>query len=75
MKRSYYNKTTEEDFLGKKVKTLSVLKNGNYEVAKGSVLTIERKHGGFSLLCEACEHCKVRIFITKVQPEDVELVD
>ena len=69
-----YEKNTEKFFVGKKVRTLMQMQNGLMIIPEGAVCTITRKFGGFNLKSEPCKSCGVRIRITRVHREDVELV-
>lgn len=70
-----YQRRTEAWFRGKRVRTLRELRNGYTVIPKGAVLTITRKSSGFLLEGDPCEHCGVRIRISKVSPCEVELVE
>ena len=72
-----YRSVTESNWIGRKVKTLRELQNGNVVIPKGFVLVISRKHGGFGLeAVETCDKCGIgrKIYITKVQPTALELI-
>ena len=70
-----YKKLTAKFWIGKKVRTLVDLSNGWCSIAKGTILEITGKGGGFSLKSSPCHSCKVRISIAKVQPYDVEQIE
>lgn len=74
MDRRTYNKTTEKEFIGRKVKSLRPMKNGLYRFPAGMTFTIQRKQGGFELLSDPCPHCGIRATVNKVQPHDVVFV-
>jgi hypothetical protein len=69
-----YKKTIEKVFMGKKVRTLIKMQNGFMVIPEGSICTITRKYQGFNLTSEPCEHCGVRIRISRVHRRDVDLV-
>ncbi len=74
MRLKTYQNNTEKYFIGKKVRTTIKLQNGLLVIPPGSICTITRKFGGFNLVSEPCEHCGVRIRISRVPHIDVELV-
>ena len=74
MDRRTYNKTTEKEFIGRKVKSIRALKNGLYRFPAGMVFTIQRKQGGFELLSDPCPHCGIQASVSKVEPQAVEFV-
>jgi len=64
----------KRDWVGRKVKTLRELRNGNTLVPAGTVMEVSRNHSGLWLMTDGCSHCGVRVFITKVPMSDVELM-
>jgi nitrite reductase/ring-hydroxylating ferredoxin subunit len=69
-----YKKLTAKDLVGRKVKTNVELENRLQVIPAGTICTIDKKDGGFSLTSAACPHCGVKICIGKVPPQDVELL-
>ncbi len=73
-----YRSVTELNWIGRKVKTLRELQNGNVVIPKGFVLVISRKYSGFGLeAVETCDKCGIgrKINITRVEPVALELVE
>lgn len=75
MDRKTYDKTTEKEFIGRKVVSLIRMKNGMMNIPAGVTWTIQRKQAGFELMSDPCPHCGIRVYISKVQPRDVEFTD
>jgi len=75
MDRKTYEKTTEKEFIGRKVKSLIPMQNGMFKFPAGMTWTIHRKQAGFQLLSDRCPHCGIRAYISKVQPRDVDFTD
>lgn len=74
MQWKLYDRLTEDELVGRKVKTLEPMANGKMEIPAGTVCTITRKWGGFNLKAEPCESCGVSVYITRVSPEQVEFL-
>lgn len=75
MEQKTYDKTTEKEFIGRKVKSLKTMRNGMFNFPAGMTWTIQRKQGGFELLSDPCPHCGIRAYINKVSPADVDFTD
>ena len=75
MDQKTYNNTRESELIGRKVISLRSLRNGQCIMPAGSTFTIERKQGGFHLVSDPCPHCGIRVFISKVAPQDVNFTD
>ena len=75
MDRKIYERTTEKEFIGRRVISLVKLRNGQCQLPTGTTFTIEGKQGGFELLSDQCPHCGIKIWITKVPPRDVDFTD
>lgn len=78
MTRRQYQKFTSAQLAGRQAVTTRELRNSLAVLAQGSVVTIHgkvRRHGtsGLSIESAACEHCHVRVIMTAVEPEDVDL--
>ena len=74
MDKKTYRKMLNKQFIGLKVRTLKELRNGLCTIAAGTVCTITQKRGGFSLETERCPCCGVKVDISRVPPEDVDLI-
>ena len=74
MNRGAYAHTPEWKLKGRKVRTMRDLENGWGRIPAGTIATITKKHGGFSLMTEPCPHCGLRASISKVQYQDVFLL-
>ena len=73
MDKKIYNKNTAKFFIGKKVKSVELLKNHYYEAPVGTVFEITDKCGGFHLFTKlSC--CGIRLFFSKVNPCKIELL-
>lgn len=75
MDKKTYNKTTEAEFIGRKVISLVPFSNGMYRFPAGMTFTIQGKQGGLSLISDPCPHCSIRAHISKVQPGYVDFTD
>lgn len=75
MDRKTYERTTQAQFIGRKVKSLCPMSNGLYRLPAGMTFTIKKKHGGFDLLSDPCPHCGIQAVIAKVEPTAVEPAD
>lgn len=63
--RMEYQKFTEEEWKGTRVKVVSPLVCGSLELTVGATAIIERKFLGFALRSDPCECCKVKVRISK----------
>ncbi len=72
MDRKTYERTTEKNFIGRKVKSLRPISNGLYRFPAGMTFTIEGKQKGFALLSDPCPHCGIQAYINKVEPQAVD---
>ena len=75
MDTTTYKRMTNNQFYERKVRLVRTISNGHYEFPKDTILTIEKKQGGFELISDHCHHCNIRHRISKVPPEDVELLE
>lgn len=75
MDRKTYEKITDREFRGRKVKTLVELSNGWCRIPPGTVCTVTKKYDGFDLLGDPCITCGVKVAISHVPPRDVDFVD
>lgn len=64
----------KRDWVGRKVRTKRVLRNGHMEIPAGTVCEVIRNVAGLWLVNPPCECCGVRVFINKVPESDVELL-
>lgn len=69
-----YERKTEKEWKKVKVITKVKMQNGFMEIPAGTVCRIVQKYGGFSLKSEPCGKCGIRVFISRVQPENVEVL-
>lgn len=69
-----YEKKTTNYWKTVTVRTKRVLRNGCLEIPTGTICKITNKQGGFTLQTDPCKYCGVRVYITKVPPEAVEIV-
>lgn len=69
-----YERRTEREWIGVKVRTLGTLANATVTIPRGTVLTVRGKFNGFELLGDKCNCCGVQIRITRVSYRDVEVV-
>jgi hypothetical protein len=70
-----YDRVTEAEWKKRKVRTLVVLINSQIQIPKGTICSIIRKAGGFTLHASECPHCGVSVYISKVSPRDVTVVE
>ena len=64
----------KRDWVGRRVITQAVLKNGLMEFPIGTVMEVTYSHGGLNLKSLPCPHCGVSIFIRKVSELQVRLL-
>lgn len=64
------------DWEGKRVRFVETVRNGAYEIPAGTLATVENAVGGtgLHLIRDPCPCCKVRVFITGIGADDVEVV-
>ncbi|MHC4617241.1 MAG: hypothetical protein ACYTEQ_05760 [Planctomycetota bacterium] len=74
MDQRFYKQHTNHFFKGKKVRTLTELRNGYMVIPEGSICEIRFKYNGFDLTGPRCERCGVAVSIGRVSYRDVELV-
>ena len=70
-----YRRMTLAQLKGRRVRLRREIRNGWGILPVGTVLFIEGKHNGLSLVAERCRTCGVRMSIGRVGPGDVELLD
>lgn len=75
MDRKTYERTTENEFTGRKVKSLVTLKNGMFTIPAGTIFTITKKQAGFEVRSNPCPTCGISSFISRVQPRDIDFID
>jgi hypothetical protein len=63
------------DWIGKTVRTTEVLKNGWMEIPIGTVCAVTDARSGLRLCTDPCAHCGVRVYINKVPPHTVEMIN
>ena len=64
----------KRDYIGRRVRTKRVLRNGNVVISPGTIATVTQYYRGFRLETEPCEHCGVGVNITQVPEHDVDLL-
>lgn len=74
MTRQEYNRMTERQLIGRKARLTRSIQTGHLTIGKGKRVTITRKFGGFDISADACKHCGVGVRVTRVPPEDLELL-
>lgn len=67
-------KMLKRDWNGRYVKTKVELTNGHTRIPKGTVLRVRENYAGLRLETEACPHCGVSVFITRVPESEVLLL-
>ncbi|MBA7658439.1 hypothetical protein ES703_66390 [subsurface metagenome] len=75
MDRKTYERTTERLFKGRRVMSLRRLTNGWCSMPMFTIYTIEGKQGGFTLISDECPTCGIRMSVSRVPPQDVDLID
>lgn len=75
MRCSFYRNKSEKFFIGRRVRTLVPLKNAVAELPVGTVAVVTRKIKGFTIRTDPCETCGIAISVSRVAPEDVDLID
>jgi len=63
------------DWEGLKVKSLKPLKNGWASLPEGKIFTVGSWSRGLSMRSNPCECCGIRLSISRVSSNDVELLD
>lgn len=71
--QSDYNRRTDKQWRGVKVRALRPLDNGWITIPAGTICTIDGKFGGFSLRTDRCNCCGVTIRISRVPHDAVEI--
>ena len=74
MDQKTYRETTEMDLTGTQVVLLKEIRGHLAIIPPGTVATIKRKSGGLTVLTECCSSCRVQVWATKVQPQDLDLL-
>lgn len=64
----------KRDWVGRQVRTLRELRNGNENIRVGTVLTVKENRGGLHLVSERCPHCGVSVYIRGVPEWHVQLL-
>lgn len=64
----------KRDWVGRKVRTVVMMRNGNMEIPIGTVCEVTYNRGGLTLKTEPCDCCGVAIYITRVPERDVRLL-
>lgn len=56
----------KKDYIGKTVRTLAKLNNQLVEIPKGTICEVIAVYGGATLKTEKCNHCNVKVIISRV---------
>jgi hypothetical protein len=70
-----YLTRTEDEWLGRRVRSRVILSNRWTTMPAGTFYTITRKFAGFALKTDPCPHCGVEHKITKVPHHYLETED
>lgn len=62
------------EWVGRKVETVAVMRNGNQEIPAGTVAEVTQARSGLTLKTDPCKCCGVRVYITRVHSSHVRLV-
>lgn len=73
--RRDYDRWTEDQWKGKKVRSLRKVANGWAEMPAGTVFTVDGKFKGLSLASEPCSCCGIRMRVNRVDVHSLELAD
>lgn len=74
MNRKEYTRVTDEQIKGREAYTKMPLENGAGRIDVGTRVTITRKFKGFAIETPKCEHCGTQIKMTRVPPQDLDLI-
>ena len=74
MNRREYERMTEKQLKGRRVRSLVPLKNRIESFPSMTLFTITGKFGGLALKSDPCPTCKMQMWITRVSPGEVELL-
>ena len=74
MDQRTYREIREMDLIGTQVVLLKEIRGHLAIIPPGTVGTIKRKSGGLTVLTECCSSCRVQVWATKVQPQDLDLL-
>lgn len=70
-----YRRTPLRLLVGRRARVTRELASGAGYLTAGAVVTIKDKFRGFSVKADKCSHCGVGLFMTRVPPEDLELLE
>lgn len=73
MDRQWYERTTEREMVGLRVRALVSMSNGYITIEPGAILVINRKFKGLDLTGETCPCCHIAPHISRVEPYQVDL--
>ena len=74
MDNKWYRRTTLEQMERMQFRTKRTLRNGMMEIPPGTVVRVDGKHGGLSLIADPCGTCGIKVSINRVQPSDIDVV-
>lgn len=75
MDRKTYDRITGREFLGRKVRSNAVIRNGYMELPEGTLFSVQRKHNGLHLVSDPCETCGIKVYVHNVNPDRVDLIN
>lgn len=75
MDATQFKNKTDKWWKGKKVKSLVEIQNGWATLPAGTIFTVKRKWAGLELISDPCDHCGLKVSITKVPYDYIELID
>lgn len=64
----------KRDWVGLTVKSLTPLRNGRYSLPAGTLFKVERNWKGLHLWSLGCDSCGVKVFISHVNEDAVEIM-
>lgn len=74
MIKTDYNRWTQTQWTGKRVRSLRELRNASAIIPAGTVFTVVGKFSGLELLADACNCCRIQMRISRVGVEYLEMV-
>jgi len=75
MNQREYEKLTEYQLIGCRVRANDEIGNGWGKVPAGTVFVITGKGGGLQMTSEKCPTCGIQLHVSRVRPEKVTLMD
>ena len=75
MDRKVYERTTERQLIGRRVRSRVPLANSLCRFPAGTIFAIKRKFKGLELRSEQCPTCGIQTWISRVPPSDVDFIN